>query len=280
MATQRTMIAKAIADGRAKDPDWTEAEPPNAVAERMKATGVACYPFSDGAWALELRNLTVPHYGWSGDLVPTVYQHGNRLQAEAIQGGFATFSSLATDFDGDGTPELFVAMYMTGPEGGESTAARILTVAGDAIAPYKPAESITITGDPVDVDGDGRLDLPTSHDVALVGAQSCDYSKDYGEVARFVAHTRPDGTFSTDDAVAKAFARKWCPASPASIQSVGDALCARLWSSTAQELAANRKRVSACVQWDCALATQPKGAIPDCEARQATFEQTMPFTFP
>jgi hypothetical protein len=98
----------------------------------------------------------------------------------------------------------------------------------------------------------------------------------------FVAHARPDGTFSLDDAAAKAHAGTWCPAAPPTIASSIDAICARL---RAVDVPRERARVVAsCTDFSCedSMAGKPqkKSAADDCARRRAFFDRTPPFTLP
>ena len=277
-------LDRAIAQSRVDDPGgWTSMSREKIVALLgSEDVGVACHSFADGAWSLELLDMQVDPRAprISGKLVAVAYVHGARLveKNDPLVVAFGAVRSVASDFDHDGIPELVVTLSMTGPEGGDSTIAKVLTVAHDAIADYAKAPS-DITDAPFDFDGDGRLDFPTSDGVIVSPSMSCD-AKDYGSAGRFLAHGLADGSFSTSDDVAKKFARKWCPAMPARIASPDDALCARLWSNDK----ATRARVTSCVQWDCALEAQgkpqPKGATHDCDARRETFDANVPFMFP
>jgi hypothetical protein len=192
-------------------------------------------------------------------------------------------ASLASDYDADGIPELYVHTYEGGVEGGHSEESFLYTRLRGAVTIYPPAGSLADIGAPKDVDGDGRLDLPTSAGIRIDGPVECQGKSDW-DAAVFIAHALPDGRFSTNDAVAKKFARNWCPAAPAKVSSVTDAVCARLWASTPQTMAAARKLAMSCVRWDCNLEIankpQPKGASADCEPRQNAFEATVPFTLP
>ena len=152
------------------------------------------------------------------------------------------------------------------------------------IAKYAPAEALKLTfGKPHDVDGDGRLDLPTNANIRLVEDISCGYPSEW-KGAKFVAHSLANGSFSMDDDVAKKFARAWCPQSPPKIEKTIDAACARLWARSPAEIAAARKRVAACVPWDCAaeMNQQPQPAHAErlCGPRIQAFDATPPFTLP
>lgn len=287
LAAQRDVLTLAAAsDRRASPDDFKDVHDDAAVARgAMKDSGIACYAFSGGTWSLEIGDAHVDPRGPRayGKLVAVLRIGATRAQApEDLQIGYGEVSSrLAGDYDGDGVPELWVNVHTVGPEGGEDDDAKIWTVDahGDVVR-YAPSAGIDITGAPFDADGDGRLDLPTSDGLGLMGAESCDYSKDYGDRPRLLAHSLKGGSFSIDDDVAKAWARKTCPAAPTVIASTQDALCARLWAKTPADVKAARAKVTSCVQWDCSLKAQPRGAALDCDARRETFDQNVPFTLP
>lgn len=290
---QRTALRESVARDRKASPDqYKDVHDDGALVKAaLDASGTACFAFRGGAWSLELQGeLHVDPLGKNahGSLVAVARIGASREEAPtALEIGFGVVSAeLAGDYDGDGVPEFYVDLHTMGPEGGESDDATIYTVDGHGkVVQYAPSASIDLSGAPFDADGDGRLDLPTSDKLALFGEATCEYWKNYGTTVPLLAHALPDGTFSIDDAVAKAWARKSCPTAPPTIGSTQDALCARLWATTPAEVTAARARVtSSCVQWDCDLEqkhkAQPRGATHDCDARKDTFDQAAPFTLP
>jgi hypothetical protein len=187
------------------------------------------------------------------------------------------------DFDGDGEPEIYVAVREQGDEGHRALQNDLLTFDGHTVKRYAPASGYAI--DAVrDVDGDGRPDLAifAKYTDTLEGCWA-GFPYDWPD-AKFVAHSLPDGTFSTDDAAARAHARKWCASPPTKIGSSYDAICARLWASTPFEVVKARKLVASCVPDWCARehahAPQPAGAAEDCERRVSWFDEPPPFTLP
>jgi hypothetical protein len=118
--------------------------------------------------------------------------------------------------------------------------------------PYAPTAGLTID-EVKDVDRDGRLDILTPGPYSDV---STDMGGGFGagELAEnlLVAHSLSDGTFSLDDPVAVAAARRWCPRSPRITfarngESAEDEererfrhnasiICARLWGQTTESL--------------------------------------------
>lgn len=185
------------------------------------------------------------------------------------------------DYDHDGVPELYVESNEEGDEGHRAQLLELLTYRGGAVAPYPPAVGFRAVG-ATDADGDGAPDLLllSGYGETLEGC-GAGFPYSFPE-PRFLAHARPDGAFSTDDAQAKAFTAKWCPAAPKAITSSDDALCARLW---AKDVAKERKRVLAsCAEWDCTAANDDKpqkpGAAEDCARRARFYDKAPPFTLP
>jgi hypothetical protein len=188
------------------------------------------------------------------------------------------------DFDRDGEPELFVAVDELGPEGHQQHEVMLVHWDGTRVVPYEPAAAYEVL-EASDVDGDGRPDLHVlaGYDDPLSGCQSS-FPYDWPE-AMFVAHSLDDGTFSTEDAVARKHARRWCPGPPRAITSSRDAVCARLWATTAAAIMVARAQVAAsCVGGYCdrelAGKPQPPNASEDCERRQAWFERPPPLALP
>jgi hypothetical protein len=114
------------------------------------------------------------------------------------------------DFDNDGVPELVASISKDVRT--FAPAARIfVTVKKNAIAPYPVAGGYKVDA-AVDMDKDGRPDLRISYDL---GKRTVCSPADEGRVeVELAAHALPDGKFSVDDAVAKSFAEKRCPAMP------------------------------------------------------------------
>lgn len=142
------------------------------------------------------------------------------------------------DYDGDGEPELVLAVHTNAHESADGWSGEVLTFRDGAIAPYAPAAEIK-PEQARDVDGDGRLDLLTR---APYEGNGDDSPSDFTYLMQgplLLAHSLPDGTFSRDDEVAKRVAREACPArvaavfprsAPGSTELAPVAVvCARLW---------------------------------------------------
>jgi hypothetical protein len=110
----------------------------------------------------------------------------------------------------------------------------------------------------------------------------------------FVAHAHADGTFEVNDAEGTAYVKSWCPAAPSKITKSSEAICARVWAKTPDEIAAARKLVTACgpraprvndgtTSWcerEVAQKPQPPGAAEDCERSVQWFDRTPPLSLP
>jgi hypothetical protein len=203
--------------------------------------------------------------------------------ALANYGGREAKAPTAFDFDGDGDPEIFVAIDEAGPEGHVARQIAFLTFKGGAIAPYAPATSFDVDA-LEDVDGDGRPDLKIyAKYTDTLDACFSGFPFDHPP-ARFVAHALADGTFRADDDAAKRHAATWCPAPPSVIDDSAAAICARLWADDRHAVAREMKRVAtSCVTGYCEREVksqpQPPLSTEDCGRRQQWFEATPPFTF-
>ena len=163
------------------------------------------------------------------------------------------------DLDGDGEREIFVREVQELPRhmGGKRTQTQLLTYAKGAVVPYPAAANLEID-EVIDEDGDGRADLvltgPFGHeggDGSWVGPNSR---------MRLLAHGRHGGSFTLDDAVAKAFFLKECPKKPPPLSAAdlgeedilkaSDILaCALYWGASPTALSAQITR--ACAGREC-----------------------------
>lgn len=252
-----------------------------------------CKESPAGAWWFDMPDVKPakdPHefeYITESQLVVVFQPHEGAAARRVLKDYFSDYGIRVAnepwtyDYDHDGVPELYVQAHEEGEEGHHALLLELLSYRGGAVERY-PATSKLVAAGTSDVDGDGRPDL-----LLLAGygdtLESCGsgFPFDFPE-PRFVAHARPDGTFSTDDAEAKAYVRKWCPASPAKLESSADAVCARLW---AKDVAKERARVVAsCTEWSCALENAGKPQKPlaaeDCIRRRAFYDKAPPLTLP
>lgn len=105
------------------------------------------------------------------------------------------------DYDGDGVPELLLMTESTSTTGVFAESGTIWTLAKDAIAPYErgvPPAFAAVE----DIDNDHRPDLASRWTYTELGRPPCG---DAGFVVPpiFFFHSKPDGTFSANDTVAK-----------------------------------------------------------------------------
>jgi hypothetical protein len=133
----------------------------------------------------------------------------------------------------------------------EFSRGRLYTFEGGRIVPYAPAANILVEG-LLDADGDGITDLSTYGPFDHVG-EWCGSGFGYRIAGPLLlAHGLPDGTFSMNDAVAVAHAKKECPKSPARIVVKGsedkpvtnarNVACLRLWGASVASVEARVER--------------------------------------
>jgi hypothetical protein len=137
-----------------------------------------------------------------GDVRGTTVKYGALIRAIEIKG--------AHDLDGDGVAELFFTREYANTEESQETPA-ILRAQGGRIEPYPGVDASALL-EIRDADGDGRADLVLQSPYHLEGPCGLDGQHFYGP--RVLAHTKPDGTFSREDAWARAFVRDQCPDDP------------------------------------------------------------------
>ncbi len=147
------------------------------------------------------------------------------------------------DYDGDGSTELFVKLWVDGYE--PRVVSRLfLTDRGGTIVPYAPAASLHpkwVVDGLRDVDGDGRPDLDAVYELGAF--KGCDFCAGSDIGHRFVAHARDDGTFSVDDLIARAEVKRQCPSpsaaplvqNPLEPISTSEIFCARMWGRSRED---------------------------------------------
>lgn len=165
---------------------------------------------------------------------------------------------VAFDFDGDGEDEVIVAGTRWDAGGASTPFGRVWTFKGERIELYAPAPAF---GAVEDVDDDDRPDLLTHGAYFAVVSSSCSGVERSVSGPMLVAHARPDGGFTTNDAVAVAFAKRRCPSRPTFLvassaegggagvdaggpygDSVERLVCARLWGASEADLTARVAR--------------------------------------
>jgi hypothetical protein len=166
------------------------------------------------------------------------------------------------DLDGDGEPEIFVKRTGSHQNSDVIGTDQIWTYRGGQVILYPPAQRLGVI-ELRDVDGDGRLDLLTHGRYRIDAGHVCGLlSMEIFPVTgpELMAHGKPDGSFSLDDAEAKAFARTQCPRRPSRLgadrSEIGhDIACALLWGASERDvvrgLAACAPRAARADSSDC-----------------------------
>lgn len=256
-----------LAEGHAR----ADAAAARAAWDERVATMRACHRSGTGAWILVPSELwfewtegrdVMDQYGEGYEIVATadwtfVDQHGGTHAApESLEVGASTLGSHAStvsvlavfDYDGDGAAELIAQRSEQYWEGSDR---RIVmwSFAGGTVGPYAPAADIDL--DQVfDFDHDGRPDLVSIH--RYWSGTPCGMDPPPEGTPEVLFHSVPGGSFSPSDAVAAAYLRERCPASPARIfdgeEDCGgvaarhNIACARLWGASADAVRARMQR--------------------------------------
>lgn len=213
--------------------------------------GPLCVGTTAGAWFIRLERFEAPRDG-DGALsvfgaltwqpAPGPSRAGERLTLER-RGDYGSVSYAlvpAADYDGDGTPEVILRRDEWDDESGTDRAYKVYTLRGGEVRPYAPTSELWDIGGVVDADRDGRPDLVRASPWRRSGA--CGYMGSTFEGPGLLAHSLPDGTFSTTDEVARAWTLSRCvrdhgpaPALP----DVLDVACARLRGASAESVIAS-----------------------------------------
>ncbi|MFT3771807.1 MAG: VCBS repeat-containing protein [Minicystis sp.] len=205
----------------------------------------SCYAAGSGAWALRLDRwkntrqfadvetwggaYTVVHLDAAGHEVASqpAWVVGSEVS------GSEMFEPVQFDFDGDGQPEVFVRQSDKEHEGPFTWRAKLYTFRGGKVVEYPGLPRTYV--DLEDADKDGRPDViyhPYESTRTHPGS-AFDFTS---EGPALLAHARPDGTFSTTDDAARAFARRDCPArTRPGRDDLEPELCARLWGASETE---------------------------------------------
>jgi hypothetical protein len=134
-------------------------------------------------------------------LGPRIVTDGSAWQTDALP----TDDTSTFDYDGDGTSELLLFTVTNEHSAPVVRLAEIWRYAGGRVALYPNTEGLPIVGFP-DVDDDGRPDLVLDSLGGATGSIGID-----GEPLEHklgLAHSLPDGSFSTTDSVAREFERQ------------------------------------------------------------------------
>ena len=207
-------IARRVAEDEQGPPDWGVGVwygSDETRGDALAGFGPACLPQRDGsAWAIELLEAplrwTIAHYD----------PHGKRTAIAPVPidpaeagGMLGPGNSIAYDFDGDGLDEIWVESSRSCDR---SPAPKLYTFRGGRVVAY-PVPRDARVDEVTDEDHDGRPDLVTGSflDTPLVRCGLGDIVC-AGYSFKRLLHSRPDGSFAEDDAVAIAYAQKQCPA--------------------------------------------------------------------
>jgi hypothetical protein len=206
-----------------------------------------CVAAPGGAWALPLDAVRLAPIhtlvaSWSVRFVGARGEVWSRREHATPDRSLATIRGVF-DYDGDGRGEVILAPTVWGTDTFESDRRwRMYTARGGAVTPYAPAVAAEPFSGVADVDGDGRPDL--LDDETFTTSMRCSPESGTIEGPTLLVHARPDGTFSRDDAAARAFVARQCPAPPAWLAAVEgesdfarawfDVACARLWGASAE----------------------------------------------
>lgn len=219
--------------------------------------GRGCIPTPGGAWALRVDSwekvgewagtpswkgsFTIVHVRAEGGRVDEARLGSRPFPATPIEVGVSftrTEMPERIDLDRDGAPEIFLVSHRKEQEGLWSTSATLLT--------YREGAVMEIPGLPkgyraiLDSDSDGLLDV-IYYPYAQERATPCTGAGYEVTGPSLLAHGLRDGTFSTDDPAAVAFARRACSTTVESDR-VDPELCARLSGASADEALAQLRK--------------------------------------
>lgn len=185
----------------------------SSQGDAIAGLSLMCLPMRDGsAWAVELLgnksfHWTLAHYGTDGQR-----QALGPMQIDGSNSGpLGPWKVLAFDFDADGFEEFWVE-NMIGC--GHEPAQKLYTFRAGHLTPYPVPRDMRVD-EIYDEDDDGRPDLYTS---SLLEVESVPCMFGYEMCASYgfkrLLHSLPDGRFSEDDSIARAFAEHGCKETP------------------------------------------------------------------
>lgn len=225
----KEIAQRTIATANAEEPKLTAFDPEVPVTGR-------CYPSKNGkggTWAVVLTSLTARtdegngagvtgtfelfHTDTAGVLVTATPPPPKGLDAnyKNVSGDttIELHEPVVFDFDGDGSDEIVIFGSGGYHEGESFTFGSVWTFRNGSVVPYPPAASL-VFDDVKDVTLDGRPDLLFWGPFDSVVESPCSGFSFRVTGPLFALHSKPDGTFSSDDAEARAFAKTSCPAKP------------------------------------------------------------------
>ena len=239
-----------------------------------------CVAFKNGAWAYRLDAWGKPEGEIDATRVGTFFLTF-RGPERAIEGPTFEIAAGRTrstvdppflhDYDGDGTPEVFVRVAMRVPDEAPREQAGLYRKKGDTIERYPgvPEQPIGL----FDQDEDGKPDvffLP----YGTPFVDGCTRRTRFFRGPTLLAHASPDGTFALVDDVTKAFAKKSCQKAK---EEGFPELCARIMgASEADALALLKKSCAPLAKGADACRAKEKKQCIDFEARAELVKKTPP----
>lgn len=208
-----------------------------------------CFTAPGGAWAFMLGGVRVDPVhtlvaSWS---IRFFGANGGAWSLRERPGFDRTLAKIAGafDYDGDGRGEAIVEPTVWGTDTFEGRGQwHMYTARGASVMRYAPAVAVEPFTGVADVDLDGRPDL--IDDQTLSTPAGCGPDGGTLDGPTLVIHSLPDGSFSRDDRIARAFAARQCPSPPAGLTSIDgedglaqawfDVTCARLWGASAESV--------------------------------------------
>lgn len=214
-----------------------------------------CAPTAAGAWAMLARSLGETHENgiegprataWLQWIAPRPAATA-RLAADLVLLDAGPYwdevrPAALFDWDGDGAPELLLAMHTHRTDEDDGTSYTVYTRANGAVVAYPraPTRALGVA----DFDGDGRPDLRVPS--GLSAENTCGLNGVMHPGPERWARSMPDGSFSEADPAAVAFVRRQCEGldlrgrllSHDERRSALNVACARFMGVTAESLAA------------------------------------------
>jgi len=215
-ACQRVVAdnARAVAQADALGAHVTPTEGESYALNAQYVNAAQCAARGPEVWAVRLTQPRV--HDETLTLAATLTHEGGATRASVRLEPFsyrqfvhrwATVAA-AFDWDGDGVSEAAVRFQVSEHEGDGASAVRLFRVRGGAVVPYAPAAPVGPIAGVRDVDGDGRPDLLLPSPWHVV--EHCGPGDNEIAGPDLLAHALPDGTFSTDDAVARGHVARRC----------------------------------------------------------------------
>lgn len=208
-----------------------------------------------GAWGLGVQDLKEEQRGYSAVAFAIHVDKTGAKASMALPGqsprtatrSFATHdgdrvvfaSATVFDFDGDGDEELILVGHDQTKEGPKDPIGQIVSFKGGQVALYPNVGQFPFFRT-TDADNDGRPDLVTYGPYRSRIPARCNGQASVAQGPPMLLHSKPDGTFAKDDAVAIAFAKQACEKPGFSVarddekrvddeQTFVNIACARMW---------------------------------------------------